>query len=133
MEGLRDPGPEPYGMRYKGYIRIPRDGVYTFHAPHEFVNMDSATSYDLRVFVDGEEWYLTQWWHGRGTWSVALAAGLHRFQVDFADARTNPWRRSGIWRYYPRPWAVYKGRPTDILVSGPGLERERIPADWLCR
>ena len=133
MEALQEPGPEPYGMRYKGYIKIPRDGIYSFHAPYEFVNMDSATSYDLRVFVDGEEWYLTQWWHGRGTWSVPLRRGFHAFQVDFADARTTPWRRSGIWRYYPRPWAVYKGKPTDILVSGPGLDRERIPREWFYR
>lgn len=121
-----------YCMRYKGYINIPADGVYTFHAPYEFVNMDCATSYDLRVFVDNEEWYLTQWRHGRGTWSAALEAGLHKFQVDFADARSKPWRRSGIWRYYPRPWSVYKGNPSDINLTGPGIEKPtRIPSAWL--
>ena len=133
MEGLQEPGPEPYGMRYKGYIRVPEDGVYTFHAPHEFVYMDGATSYDLRVYVDGEEWYLTQWWHGHGTWSVPLQKGYHTIQVDYADARTNPWRRSGCWRYYPRPWAVYPGKPSDLLISGPGLDRARIPKEWLFR
>jgi len=134
MDALQKPGPEPYAMRYKGYVKIPRDGVYTFYAPYEFVNMDAATSYDLRVFVDDEQWYLTQWRHGRGTWSVPLQAGLHKFQVDFADARTNPWRRSGIWRYYPRPWAVYKGSPTDITITGPGIDkRTRIPKQWYRR
>jgi hypothetical protein len=124
---------EPYGVRYKGYLRIPEDGLYTFHAPHELVYMDAATSYDLRVYVDGEEWYLTQWWHGHGTWSVPLKKGFHTFQVDFADARTTPWRKSGIWRYYPRPWAVYQGKPTDILISGPGLDAVRIPQGWFYR
>jgi hypothetical protein len=62
-----------------------------------------------------------------------LKKGLHAFQVDFADARTNPWRRSGIWRYYPRPWSIYKGNPTDLLISGPGLKPERIPKEWLFR
>jgi hypothetical protein len=125
---------DSYGMRYKGYVNVPRSGVYTFHAPRELVNMDNAPSYDLRVFVDGEEWYLTQWQHGRGTWSIPLEAGLHRFQVDFADARTTPWRRSGIWRYYPRPWAVFQGKPSDLLISGPGLDRpSRIPQTWLFR
>jgi hypothetical protein len=133
MEGLREPGPEPYGMRYKGYLRVPADGVYTFHAPRELVLMDYATSYDLRVFVDGEEWDLAQGWHAHGTWSVPLQKGLHAFQVDFADARTNPWRKSGIWRYYPRPWAIYPGKPGDILISGPGLDRARIPREWLLR
>ena len=95
--------------------------------------MDNAPSYDLRLYIDGEEWYLTQWWHGHGTWSVSLAKGFHAFQVDFADARTEPWRKSGCWRYYPRPWAIYQGKPTDILLSGPGLEKARIPQEWLYR
>lgn len=125
--------PEPYGLRYRGYLRVPADGVYTFWAPPELIEMDCATSYDLRVYVDGQEWSLTQWWHGRGTWSVPLRAGLHRFQVDFADARTTPWRKSGIWRYYPRPWAVYQGDPSPLRLSGPGFARDRIPAAWLWR
>jgi hypothetical protein len=124
---------DTYGMRYKGYIRVPQDGVYTFHAPHELAYMDEEPGYDLRVYVDGQEWYLTQWWHGHGTWSVALRKGLHAFQVDFADARTTPWRKSGMWRYYPRPWVIHQGKPGDILLSGPGLEKARIPKEWLCR
>lgn len=118
-------------MRYHGYIRIPADGVYSFRAPREYISMDTSASYDLRVYIDGEEWDLTQWWHGRGTWSAPLQKGLHRFQVDFADARTTPWRKSGIWRYYPRPWVIYQGAPSDLLVSGPGLEAARIPQAWL--
>ena len=119
-----------YGMRYNGYVKVPQDGLYTFQAPHEFCYMDNAPSYDLRVYIDGEEWYLTQWWHGHGTWTVPLAKGFHAFNVDFSDARTTPWRRSGVWNYFPKPWAVYKGNPTDILVTGPGLEKTRIPKEW---
>jgi hypothetical protein len=122
-----------YGARFKGWLRVPEDGVYTFQAPAEYVLPDIAASYDLRVYVDGEEWYLTQWWHGHGTWSVPLAKGLHSFQVDFADARTMPWKKSDLWRYYPRPWVVYQGDPGPILLSGPGLDRQRIPREWLCR
>jgi hypothetical protein len=133
MEALREPSAQTYAMRYKGQIKIPQDGTYTFHAPRELCYMDNAPSYDLRLYIDGEEWYLTQWWHGHGTWSVPLAKGFHTFQVDFADARTQPWRKSGCWRYYPRPWAIYQGNPTDILLSGPGLEKGRIPQDWLYR
>jgi hypothetical protein len=125
--------PEPYAVRYHGYLRVPKDGLYTFHAPHEFVTMESATSYDLRLYVDDEEWYPTQGWHGHGTWTVPLKEGCHRFQVDFADARSTPWRKSGIWRYYPRPWAVFQGAPSPILLSGPGFAPARIPPDWLWR
>jgi hypothetical protein len=124
---------EPYAMRYRGFLRVPKDGLYTFHAPPELANMGWATSYDLRVYVEDQEWDLTQWWHGHGTWSVPLKAGLHRFQVDFADARSDPWRKSGMWRYYPRPWAVYQGPPSPILLSGPGFEPAQIPAAWLLR
>ena len=124
---------DAYAMRYRGYLRVPADGIYTFRAPQELVNMDCAASYDLRIYVDDEEWSLTQWWHGRGTWSVPLQAGLHRFQVDFADARTKPWRKSGLWRYYPRPWSIYQGAPSDILLSGPGHAEARIPQAWLFR
>src|SRR5207237_566477 len=35
---------EPYGVRYKGYIRVPQDGLYTFQAPHELSFMDNAPS-----------------------------------------------------------------------------------------
>lgn len=133
MEALREPSENTYAMRYKGYVKIPQDGTYTFHAPHELCYMNNAPSYDLRLYIDGEEWYLTQWWHGHGTWSVPLAKGFHSFQVDFADARTNPWRKSGCWRYYPRPWAIYQGKPTDILLSGPDMEKTRIPQEWFYR
>jgi len=124
---------DTYGMRYKGYLKVPKDGIYTFHSPREFIAMDNVPGYDLRVYVDGQEWYLTQWWHGNGTWSVALKQGFHSFQVDFADARCKPWRKTGNWNYYPRPWVIFQGNPTDIKISGPGLEPTRIPQDWLYR
>ena len=92
---------------------------------------DTAAFYDLRLYIDGEEWSLSQWWHAHGTWSVPLARGPHRFQVDFADARTTPWKPSGMWRYYPRPWVIFQGKPGDITVNGPGFDQQRIPAAWL--
>jgi hypothetical protein len=122
-----------YAVIYKGYIRIPQSGVYTFHAPREYVWMDTAASYDLRLYLDGEEWDLTQWWHGLGTWSLPLEAGLHRFQLDFADARTTPYRPSGLWRWYPTPRTEYRGPPSELMVSGPGLAKQRIPEAWLLR
>jgi hypothetical protein len=38
-----------------------------------------------------------------------------------------------MWNYYPRPWVIHQGNPTDILISGPGIEHSRIPAEWLYR
>ena len=120
-----------YALLYKGFITVPTTGVYTFHAPREYVYADNATSYDLRLYIDGQEWDLTQWWHGHGTWSIPLAAGLHRFQLDFADARIIPYRKSDLWAWFPTPHCVYQGPPSDILISGPGLEKQRIPQTWL--
>ncbi|MCL1919721.1 MAG: chitobiase/beta-hexosaminidase C-terminal domain-containing protein [Kiritimatiellaeota bacterium] len=121
-----------YCMRYKGYLDIPADGTYTFHAPEERTKMIGSPSYDLRLYINGEEWALSQFWHGHGTWSIPLKKGLHEFQVDFADARTKPWNRSGIWRFYPRPWTEHVGDPSPILLSGPGLPTPaRIPQDRL--
>ena len=125
------PADRSHALRYHGFITVPETGVYTFHAPREFVFPDTAAFYDLRLYIDGEEWSLSQWWHAHGTWSVPLARGPHRFQVDFADARTTPWKPSGMWRYYPRPWVIFQGKPGDITVNGPGFDQQRIPAAWL--
>lgn len=122
-----------YMMRYKGYLDIPRDGVYTFHAPEEMVKMITANSYDLRLYVDGEECSFCQFWHAQGTWSIPLKAGLHRFQLDFADARVKPWHRTGIWRFYPRPWAEFVGPPSPLTITGPELDRQRIPESFFLR
>lgn len=51
---------DPFAVRYKGYIEIPRDGVYTFYGPNEFINNTCEPGYDLRVYIDGEEWDLGQ-------------------------------------------------------------------------
>ncbi|MCL2104710.1 MAG: hypothetical protein FWH21_06620, partial [Kiritimatiellaeota bacterium] len=93
--------------------------------------MIESPSYDLRLYINGEEWSLSQFWHGHGTWSIPLKRGLHAFQVDFADARTKPWNRSGIWRFYPRPWTEHQGDPSPILMSGPNMPPARIPPDRL--
>jgi len=124
-----------YGMRYKGYVKIPTDGVYTFIAPTELTSMSCSASYDYRVYVDGAEWNLTQWFHGRSTWSVALKAGLHSFQLDFANGRIRPWRNAGLWVYgdYPSAWVEHQGPPSPLLISGPGLDHQPIPTAWFFR
>lgn len=122
-----------YCMRYKGFLDVPAEGVYTFHAPEEMVKMITATSYEIRLYVDGEECAFSQFWHAQGTWSIPLKQGLHHFQLDFADARVKPWHRTGIWRFYPRPWSEFVGPPSPIFISGPGLDRQRIPETFYLR
>ena len=123
----------PFGVRYTGYLDVPDTGVYTFHAPYEYVHTTKEAGYDLRVVVDGEEWELSQIWHARGTWSIPLAAGLHSLEVIYADARAKDLtkQRCDYWRAYPSPWCVWTGEAPAIEVSGPGLERAPVPDSWL--
>ncbi len=122
----------PFAVRYHGYIDIPRDGVYTFYGPREFVNNICEPGYDLRVFIDGEEWYLGQTWHGRGMWSIPLKKGLHKFRLTFADARARDLQnqRIDLWRHYPWPQTTWKGTVPTVEISGPGLKRQPIPNAW---
>ena len=128
-------GDGPFGVRYEGFLDIPSDGVWTFHAPPEYVGAECEPGYDLRLWIDGQEWDLGQRFHGRGLWSVALEQGLHEFRLTYADVRhrdrTVP--RSGLWRGYPTPWVLWQGESPVIEISGPKFEKRPIPADWLRR
>lgn len=126
------------GLRQTGYLRIPADGVWTFHAPPEFAigTPLGEPGYDLRLWIDGEEWDLGQRFHARDRWSIPLKAGLHQIVVTFADARQLPDRSvpdSGLWRGYPTPWVVWKGTTPELEISGPGFERAPVPDRWLFR
>jgi hypothetical protein len=123
----------PFALRCTGYLEVPESGVYTFHAPPEYMHTTREAGYDLRLIVDGEEWTPTQIWHARGTWSIPLAAGLHDFRVIFADARAKDLehQRCDYWRGYPSPWAVWKGAAPAIEVEGPGHRRGPVPDAWL--
>ena len=125
----------PFGVRCHGFLRVPATGVYTFYGPEEYVKNICEPGTDLRLTIDGEEWYLGQRWHGLGRWSVPLVAGLHRFAVTFADARAKDLenQENGLWRNYPNPWVVWRGIAPVIEVSGPEMERQPIPNGLLCR
>ena len=116
--------------RYDGWLDVPADGVYTFHAPREFVIPDCDPGYDLRVFVDDQEWWPTMRWHALGTWSRALARGLHKFRVIFVDTRTKPYKHE-TWQNWPNLDVLWKGTAPVLEVSGPGIDKQPIPSAWL--
>jgi len=119
-----------FTVRYTGYLEVPADGVYTFHAPREFIIPDCDPGYDLRVVLDGEEWWPTMRRHALGTWSRALAKGSHRFQVIYTDTRTEPFKHE-TWMNWPNPAVLWKGGAPTLEISGPGIERQPLPAAWL--
>ena len=128
---MHKPGPA-FVARYEGYLDVPTDGVYTFHAPREFVIPDCDPGYDLRVFVDGLEWWPTMRWHALGTWSCALAKGPHKFRVIFVDTRTQPYKHE-TWQNWPNLDILWKGTTPVLEISGPGVNRQPLPSAWLRR
>lgn len=123
----------PFGIRQTGWIDVPETGVYTFHAPPEYVGASCEPGYDLRLWIDGVEWRLGQTWQDLGAWSIALEKGPHRLMVTFADARSRDGNvvKPGLWRGYPTPWVTWKGKTPTIDVTTPAMKRSPIQSAWL--
>lgn len=119
-----------FAVRASGYLNVPADGVYTFHAPREFLFPDQECGYDLRLQVHGREWQPVTRRHAHGTWSIALKKGAHPVRVVFTDFRTRP-LKPVLWDDFPHPDIVWKGTVPAIEVSGPGTARQPISTAWL--
>ena len=92
---------EMFSLRYTGYIRVPRTGVYTFTA----LSDDGAGLWigDQNVF-----WSLGQSPKTTETWGqVALQSGLHPITVGYFQG--------------------YGPRELQLFVEGPGTRRQRVP------
>ncbi len=131
-----------YALEYSGYLDIPADGVYTIHAPREFVYPDTDAGYELRVYL-GErrvpyggrteayglnEWYPATSLHAFGNWSIALKQGLQPFRLVWVDYRTTAAQelnRPGLNDY------IWSGVTPDLKISGPDMEAQPIPTTWL--
>lgn len=131
-----------YTVQYSGFIDVPEEGVYTFHAPREIVYPDVDPGYNLKVEVGDrvipfgprttkyglQEWYPSTRLHALGSWSVPLKKGKYPFRVTFQDYRTDAAKRlnrPGIKDY------IWSGSVPDLKVSGPGMPLQPIPDAWL--
>ena len=140
------PREKPYAIKYTGYLQVPEDGVYTIHAPREYVYCDTVSGYELQVWLghamyndagtprregDMSYWYPATRLHGLGTWSAPLKKGFHEFKVVWIDFRMDGPKRlnreKDIREY------VWSGEKPALLISGPGIEKQPIPAAWLWR
>ena len=117
-----------YAVNYKGYIDVPADGVYVFYAPDYLFDIKMDAGFDMRVFVDGEEWFAAPRVHAENTWSVALKKGLHDFKVVFTDFRYKNFK-SEYWLDWQEE-EVWQGIPV-LEVSGPGIPKQPLPKAWL--
>lgn len=85
--------PEEFGLRFRGYLRVPRTGVYTFRLTSDDGSVLRITN---RVVIDHDGR------HGASarTAQVALAAGFHPveleyFQIDGRSALSLMWSLDG--------------------------------------
>ena len=131
-----------YAVEYRALLEIPEDGVYTLHAPREFVWPDVHSGYELRVELGNKvvpfgnrtqviglnEWYPATRLHALGTWSIGLKKGLHPLRIVFMDFRTHAAKllnEPGVKDY------IWTGVTPDLRISGGGLVKQPIPSEWL--
>jgi len=119
-----------YAIRYDGYIDIPQDGVYVWHAPQHLLDVTMDAGFDLRLQIDGKDWFPDPGLHAQNTWSIALKMGLHRLKVLFVDYRYKKFK-SEYWLSW-QEGEMWQGIPV-LQVSGPGLKKQPLPQAWLKR
>ena len=93
---------DDFALRFKGFIRIPRPGVYIF-----YVNSDDGT----KLSVAGKEIVVNDGVHGltEEKAEIALEAGWHPFELVYFQGRG--------------------GLGLEIFWRGPGFEKIPIPAE----
>lgn len=93
-----------FGLRINGFIRVPRDGIYTFH-----LTSDDGSKLLIgdRIVIDLDGYHAPE----ERSHQVALRAGLHPIEVVFFQAEGE--------------------RVLQLEVTAPGGTRQAMPADWL--
>ena len=130
---------ENVGFIFNGFIKIPQNGIYTFHAPEEFMHWGVDAGYDLRVFLDDKEWYPGTFRNNFRRWSIPLQSGFHALKVYYVDMRPSDSIKryffadenqiiegKEMWRY-----RIWDGKAPQLEISGPSLSKRDIPAEWL--
>ncbi len=133
-----------FTIEYNGFLNVPEDGVYTIHAPREYTMPDTDAGYELNIYLGNNVvpygyrtriaglnlWYPSTRLHAFGNWSVALKKGMHPFRMTYLDYRTygpGNLNKPGIRDY------IWSGVTPDLRISGPGVDKQPIPKDWLVR
>jgi hypothetical protein len=107
---------------------------------------DQIAGYELQVYLghamlpdnngtkrDGDVsfWYPATRLHGLGTWSVPLRKGFHELKIVYIDFRMDGPKR--LNRVEGVRDCVWSGERPALMISGPGVKRQPIPAAWLWR
>jgi hexosaminidase len=102
----KDAPAEGFGLRFTGYIRVPRAGIYTF-----ILSSDDGSRLTIgdRVVVDHDGPHAMS----ERTGQVALHRGWHPLEVLYFQSAG--------------------GKDLLLEVEGPGVTRREVPATWLGR
>ena len=119
-----------YAIRYNGYIQVPGTGIYSFYAPVHLYTPTMDAGYDLRLWIDGEEWFPSPTLHSENIWHIALDAGLHRLDVSYVDYRWKEFKNEYCMDWQERQ--MWKGIPK-LELEGPSVPRQSLPNSWLFR
>lgn len=90
-----------FGFRFSGYIKVPKDGIYTFYL---------KSNDGSRLYIHGEELIENDANHGavEEPGNVALKAGLHPIMVKYMQCGG--------------------GKALQVSWLGPGFEKQEISA-----
>jgi hexosaminidase len=99
-----DEVPEKYGVHLRGYVRVPRDGLYTFYLA---CDDGGKLRVDDEVVVDHDGQHDATEKAGQ----VALRAGYHAFDLVFFQA--------------------LGGVALKLSVSAPNTAKQEVPGEWL--
>ncbi|MDF1862327.1 MAG: sulfatase-like hydrolase/transferase [Verrucomicrobiales bacterium] len=100
------PRPDHAGLRYRGFLKIPKNGLWTFHATSDagtHLRIHESQVIDDDFNHDGSE----------ASGSIRLKAGLHPFTLYYRSAEKTP--------------------ALTLQWSGPGIEKQAIPEAVLFR
>ncbi|MCB0283092.1 MAG: GH92 family glycosyl hydrolase [Calditrichaeota bacterium] len=95
-----------YALTYDGFIKIPQTGIYRLYT----VSDDGSV-----LIVSGKEVVNNDGSHGtlEASGVIALKAGYHPFKLLYFED--------------------YEGNFVDVYIEGPGIEKQKIPANMLFR
>ena len=96
---------------FDGYLRVPRDGVYTFHVTCRDGMFLFIRNPDRDLELPAVA--LCSYRDGQGEGSAGLEAGYHQIRVGY--------KKSG------------DSDGVEVRVSGPGIASRPLPAEWLYR
>lgn len=97
---------ENFGVQYTGYIKLPKEGSYTF-----YLNSDDGSS----LYIDGDLVVSNDGQHApeERSGDAVLISGYHKIKVTFFQAAG--------------------GMVLDASIKGPGIEKQKISPDMLYR